>query len=202
MTEIVKEPGCSPIAAILYRAEDDVDTLLSDFALDRLRGGDRLGGIVQRNIKNAEGKKVDMQLIDLMTGRAIGISQTLGGGAASCKLDAGGLAESAQAVRRAVENAVDLVVINKFSKQEAGGHGLRDEFGEAIVAGLPLLTAVPEKCAEAWRDFTGDQAVTLPCARDALDAWWRDLSAGLPGRARSATEAGAEDRDWLWQTIC
>ncbi|ABD05765.1 conserved hypothetical protein [Rhodopseudomonas palustris HaA2] len=209
MTETPPDSDPARIAAIVYRAEDDVDGLLAAFAFERLRAGDRLGGLVQRNIKDATGRRVDMQLIDLMTGQAIGISQMLGGSAGSCKLDAAGLAESAQAVSRAVAAEVALVVINKFSKQEATGHGLRSEFAEAMVAGLPLLTAVPEKCADAWRDFIGDGGAELPCTRAAVEAWWREaapadshhaLCAQAP-TARTA-EQPADDRDWLWRTIC
>ncbi|MGP9813459.1 DUF2478 domain-containing protein [Rhodopseudomonas sp. NSM] len=207
MTETPTEADTPRIAAIVYRAEDDADGLLAAFAFDRLRAGDRLGGVVQRNIKDASGRRTDMQLIDLMTGRAIGISQMLGGSAGSCKLDAAGLAESAQAVTRAVAAEVALVVINKFSKQEATGHGLRSEFAEAIVAGRPLLTAVPEKCAEAWRDFIGDQGTELPCTRAAVEAWWREASSErtaalcAPGRT-GTTGRQPDDRDWLWRTIC
>lgn len=186
------------IAAIVYRAEDDVDTLLADFAFGRIAAGDRLGGIVQRNVKDAAGKKIDMQLIDLMTDEAIGISQTLGSGSGSCKLDASGLAASAQAVTRAVANGAALVVINKFSKQEATGHGLRNEFAEAIVAGRPLLTAVPEKCADAWRAFIGDEGAMLPCHREAIEAWW----AGTAPRLTPPATGNASDDDWLWKTIC
>jgi nucleoside-triphosphatase THEP1 len=177
MTQTPPETDAPRIAAIIYRATDDADGLLADFAMARLEAGDRLGGIVQRNIKDGSGRRIDMQAIDLMTGQAIGISQTLGGGAGSCKLDASGLADSAQAVARAIADGVTLVIINKFSKQEATGHGLRSEFAETIVAGRPLLTAVPEKCLDAWRDFIGDQGVELPCTRDAVDAWWRDAKA-------------------------
>ncbi|WP_420132365.1 DUF2478 domain-containing protein [Rhodopseudomonas sp.] len=171
------EPDARRIAAVIYRGDDDVDSLLADFAAERLHAGERLGGLVQRNIKDASGRRVDMQVIDLMTGAAIGISQTLGGGAGSCKLDAAGLADSAQAVTRAIAGNAALVIINKFSKQEATGQGLRAEFAETIVAGLPLLTAVPEKCAEAWRDFTGNSGIELPCERAAIDAWWREAVA-------------------------
>jgi nucleoside-triphosphatase THEP1 len=186
------------IAAIVYCAEDDVDTLLADFAFGRIAAGDRLGGIVQRNVEDAAGKKIDMQLIDLMTGEAIGISQTLGSGSGSCKLDASGLAASAQAVTRAVANGAALVVINKFSKQEATGHGLRNEFAEAIVAGRPLLTAVPEKCADAWRAFIGDEGAMLPCHREAIEAWW---AVTAPRLVPPAMGNGSDD-DWLWKTIC
>ena len=83
------------------------------------------------------------------------------------------IAEAAQAVTRAVQSEVELVIINKFSKQEAGGQGLRSEFAEAIMAGRPLLTAVPQSCVEAWGDFIGDQSATLACTPEAVEAWWR-----------------------------
>jgi nucleoside-triphosphatase THEP1 len=171
------------LAAVIYRAEDDVDSLLADFAADRLRAGDRLGGIVQRNIKDANGKKLDMQMIDLMTSRAIGICQSLGQGSQACKLDTSGLTEASTAVTRAIAGDVDLIVINKFAKQEANGHGLRSEFVEAILAGRAVLTAVPEKCLDAWSEFTGDRGTTLLCARRVVDAWWHEVSTRAARRA-------------------
>jgi nucleoside-triphosphatase THEP1 len=182
------------LAAVIYRAEDDVDTLLSDFAIARLAAGDRLGGIVQRNIKDADGKKIDMRMIDLMSGREIGISQALGQGSQSCKLDSSGLTEASTAVGRAIQSDVDLIVINKFAMQEANGRGLRNEFAECILTGRPTLTAVPEKCLDAWAEFTGDRGTTLFCARRVVDAWWQDVSSRAARRAhpwRLATE-GAE----------
>ena len=167
------------VAAILYRPDDDVDTLLADFARDLMRNGTRVGGIVQLNLRDERGK-TGMEALDLRTGRRISICQTLGSGSQACTLDAGGLAEAAMAVRRAISDDVALIVINKFSKQEASGRGLRDEFAEAIIAGVPLLTAVPENCIEAWTTFIGDHGTTLACARDAIEGWWRDLASRMP----------------------
>ena len=164
------------LAAVVYRPEDDVDTLLADFATDLLCAGERIGGVVQRNLKDENGRQVGMQMIDLMTGRAISISQRLGRGATGCKLDPAGLAEASLAVCRAIEEEVALVVVNKFSKQEAAGHGLRSELADAIVAGLVVLTAVPERCADAWSAFTGDRGTTLLCARQTIAEWWREVS--------------------------
>jgi molybdate transport system ATP-binding protein len=168
------------LAAVVYRAEDDVDTLLAEFAGDRLRAGDRLGGIVQRNIRDRDGRKIDMQLIDLMTGHAIGICQPLGSGSQSCKLNSSGLAEASVAVSRAIQAEVDLLLINKFAKQEATGHGLRSEFAEAIMAGRPTLTAVTEKCVEAWIEFTGRCGTALACDRQIVETWWREVLARPP----------------------
>ena len=175
----VAEIDPNRVAAILYRPKDDVDALLADFALDLVRSGERIGGIVQRNVKEGGGCQVGMQAVDLMSGREISICQPLGSGAMACKLDAAGLAEASVAVARAIEADVDLIVINKFSKQEAAGQGLRDEIADAISAGIPVLTAVPEKCLEAWRTFMGDVGTTLLCEPSVVEGWWRDLSARM-----------------------
>jgi len=178
------------VAAIVYRPQDDIDALLADFASARLREGDRIGGVVQRNLKDDAGRPNGMLVIDLLTGRDISICQPLGTGATACKLDPAGLAEASLAISRAVAEDTALIIVNKFSKQEAAGHGLRSELAEAIIAGGPVLTAVPEKCLDAWREFTGDLGTTLLCARHVVDEWWREVSSRRAG-ARAALESAA-----------
>jgi molybdate transport system ATP-binding protein len=129
-----------------------------------------------------------MQVIDLLTGRPISICQPLGTGAMACKLDPAGLAEASLAISRAIVENVALIIVNKFSKQEAAGHGLRSELAEAIIAGGPVLTAVPEKCFDAWREFTGDRGTMLLCARHVVEDWWREVSLRRAG-ARAAMQA-------------
>ena len=185
-------PDINPnhLAAILYRPEDDVDTLLADFAGSLLRNGERLGGVVQRNLKDETGRSSGMHVIDLSTGRQISICQPLGSGATACKLDPAGLAEASLAVSRAIAEDAALIIVNKFSKQEATGHGLRSELAEAIMAGGPVLTAVPEKCIDAWKEFTGDRGTTLLCARHVVEEWWREVSLRRRG-ARAAMQPAA-----------
>jgi molybdate transport system ATP-binding protein len=186
------------LAAVLYRPQDDIDTLLADFATDLLRCGRRLGGVVQRNVKDESGRLIGMAAVDLMSGRQISICQSLGSGAMACKLDPGGLAEAALAVTRAIAEEVDLIVVNKFSKQEAVGHGLRSELADAIVAGVPVLTAVPEKCLTAWTEFTADRGTTLLCARYVVDGWWQETSSRIArvrgGMAFAPDRAAATSR--------
>lgn len=172
------------IAAILYRPEDDVDALLANFAQDLVLRGERVGGIVQRNVKTDEGRKVGMFGIDLLTGCDISLCQSLGAGSTACKLDASGLAEASLAVGRAIEQGVDLIVINKFSKQEAAGRGFRNEIAATILSGIPLLIAVPETCFDAWIVFTGDIGTTLLCDSRVVSAWWDETSfrAGIRGQ--------------------
>jgi molybdate transport system ATP-binding protein len=180
------------LAAILYRPEDDVDTLLADFAEDRLRLGERLGGLVQRNLKDDRGEKVGMRAIDLLTRREISLCQDLGSGSTACKLDSAALAEASLAVVQAIDQRVDLIVVNKFSKQEADGKGLRHEIAAAIATGIPLLTAVPEKRLDAWTAFTGDVGAMLLCESLVVHGWWRDLSIRIG--ANAAFRPGADRR--------
>ena len=162
------------VAAIVYRPENDVDTLLADFAFEALNRGERIGGVVQRNLKDDCGRKIGMNVIDLESGRAIPMCQNLGPGAMACKLDAASLAEASLAILRAVARKVDLLIVNKFSKQEAAGRGLRQEIAAAIAAGVPVLTATPVTYLDAWTDFTGDIGTTLLHDAKVGRNWWRD----------------------------
>lgn len=173
------------LAAVVYQPADDVDDLLAGFAGDLVRRGRRLGGIVQRNTKGDRGQRARMEVVDLMTGRTVRICQDLGKEAAACKLNPAGLAEAATAVTRAVTAGVELVVVNKFSKQEAAGRGLRAEIADAVAAGLPLLTAVPDNCYNAWMGFTGGFGTTLLCERRIVEDWWLEM-ATQAGRGSTA----------------
>ncbi len=165
------------LAAVVYRSgEDDVDGLLSAFAADQIREGYRVGGVVQHAGQSADNGTPPMQMLDLMSGSLISISRDLGPGAQSCSLDLGGLADAAVAVNRAIAANVELLIVNKFSRQEAEGHGLRAEIGNAVVAGLPVLTAVPTKHYDAWIEFTGGFGTTLVCERPIIDEWWADMA--------------------------
>jgi Protein of unknown function (DUF2478) len=160
------------LTAIVYRPEDDADSLLRDFASELIRKGHQIGGLVQRNEKNSRDPHRAMELIDLMSGHAISISQA----GSECKLDPGALANAALAVERAIDAGVELVIVNKFSGQEAAGRGLRNELAAAVSAGLLVLTAVPEKHFDAWQAFTGGFGTTLASERAVIDDWWQEIS--------------------------
>lgn len=186
------------LAAIVYRPYHDVDTLLATFASDVICHGYRVGGVVQENIKGRCDTCQSMRLIDLMTGRAIAISQELGNGAEGCRLNPAGLAEAAVVVSGAVAANVELVVVNKFGKQEFAGGGLRAGIADAVMAGVPLVTAVPERNLDAWLEFTGSHGITLLCEQNYIDAWWRNVALHeKPARARASAQmrrSGLETR--------
>ncbi len=164
------------LAAVIYRPGDDVDSLLVSLAGRLQNEGYQLGGIVQRNQRGTCGPIKLMEVIDLMTSQVIPICQNLGPGSTGCKLDQSGLADAAQAVRRAIDGNVELVIINKFGRLEAAGQGLRSEIADTIMSGLPTLTAVSERVYSAWQEFTGGFGTTLLCDEDVVAAWWHDVA--------------------------
>jgi hypothetical protein len=63
-------------------------------------------------------------------------------------------------VEAALERA-ELVVINKFGKQEAEGRGLRGVIAEALERGLPVLVGVNGLNLPAFLAFAGGCATEL-----------------------------------------
>lgn len=165
----------SPIAAIVYRPTDHVEAIMVEVARALATRGVRLGGVLQHDIATVIDDPCAMELEDLDSGERFSLSQELGSGSEACRLDPASLAHAAMAVRRAVDKGAALVMINKFGAQEVSGSGLRAEMGVAVLAGIPLLTAVGERFLPDWQDFTGGASALLkPDAKDVL-AWWDAL---------------------------
>ena len=166
------------IAAVVYKPTDNIEALLARAARALGERGVRLGGVLQHDIATVIVDPCAMQLENLETGESIPLSQELGRGSISCRVDPDALARGSMAVRGAIARGVDLVIINKFGAQEVAGSGLRDEMAETVVAGVPLLTAVGERFLAEWKEFTGGEGVLLEPTLDAILAWWSAPRAG------------------------
>ncbi len=171
---MAEEPtGDTPrLAGVVYSGDTEIEQLLADLR-EKLtaRRSLRLGGIVPRYGDLMANGRREMLFDDLMGGGAISISQELGSGAESCILDVDGLARASLVILAAVEEGVDLVLAGKFAKQEAAGHGVRDEIGAALVADIPTLVVLRDSQLGRWRDFVGDDWQRLPPDVDAILAW-------------------------------
>lgn len=159
------------LAAILHPPGFATDGLLVMLARRLSAAGLRLGGVVQHAVAGAGIRPPEMRLEDLASGRTISISLDRGPGARGCRLDTAGLAEAAGLVGASLQATPDLVIINKFGRQEAGGGGLRAEIGLAMIHGLPLLTAVSEPMAFAWSAFAGPDWTQLPPDARQIERW-------------------------------
>ncbi len=161
-----------PLGAVIYSGDFEIEPVLQG-ARDRLlaAGRIRVGGIVPVFGGVHRNGRQEMFLEPIDGGDAILITQELGVGAESCALDLDGLTRARSAIGAAIEAQVDLLFVGKFGKQEAAGHGVREEIGAALVAGIPTLVALRDVQVEAWRAFAGDDWAPLDPTVDSVVDW-------------------------------
>lgn len=145
--------GFIPLSETGEGLHESVDALM--------QSGLRIVGALQYN--RPGGSDCDMELEILPSGPRMPISQDLGPGADSCRLDIQAFEQAVGEVAARLGGA-DLLVINKFGKVEAGGRGFRPLIGEALGAGIPVLIGVPAQTRAAFLAFADDLAQELTAA--------------------------------------
>lgn len=173
--------GWTRIAALPAEDSVRVQSLMQAFAEELIQKGVRVGGVTQTRVADASGKS-GIMLRDVANGAFYPISQDLGPGSVACNLDTGELALACAAIERAARGGAQLIVISKFSKQEAGRGGLCDAFRASMAARVPVIAAVSPHYRDEWRAFAGSLAEDVAPEREALAEWWAKLAAGAPDR--------------------
>lgn len=158
------ESAAAPAIGAIVAEQGGRDVLIA-FARELEACGVRVRGLVQRS-------EPEMHLVDIHGGRAYAITQNLGSGSLSCRIDPTGFAEASAVLRDALAEGADLVVVNRFGKLEADGGGLAAEMLTVMAEGVPLLTCVGAEQMAPWRAFTGGAAQLLPADLAALRRWW------------------------------
>jgi nucleoside-triphosphatase THEP1 len=176
-------PGLSQIGVMVYHDGLIGDALIAQCAADLVASGYRLGGVVQSNAHRHGRRRCDMYVRDLLSGDEIKISFDRGNEARGCRLDPDAFARIDAWVERAVLERVDLLIINKFGKEEAHGRGLRPVIAEALIAEIPLMIGVSTRNLCDFLTFVGDSATRLRPDIEAMTAW-----------CRNAIERGAHHR--------
>lgn len=161
------------IAAILYEADEGLksDTVLAEVAHGLKAKGVKLAGAVQSNPSMPGRQRCEIVLEDLATGRSIRASEDRGSEARGCRLDTSALEEAVGLSGTSLASDTALVVINKFGKREAEGHGFRPLIEQAVVLGVPVLVAVKRAHLEAWTTFVGGEPALLPVEHDTVEDW-------------------------------
>jgi hypothetical protein len=175
------------LAALVYDDHDDPDAILRDFA-DRLNAqGCRVIGMVQ------SGQCADSSLSAVLVhnGEMLPLAQPPSPGTTGCKLDLSRLEAAGARVADALAGGADLLVINRFGKRERDGKGLGFPIKRALDTDIPVIIAVSSDRFADWISFAGGMSVKPACERDALEAWWRNVS-------RHAPRPGAEEH----VTVC
>lgn len=131
----------------------------------------RLTGVVQENIELPDQARCDMVLRVLGTPERIPISQKLGDGSEGCRLDPGGLETAAGLVETALTRPTDLLIVNKFGKQELDGRGFRPLIAQALSQDIAVLLSVGRTALPGFLEFAGEVAVRIAADADALVRW-------------------------------
>lgn len=182
MIEKASEKAKMRVAAVIYAMgeAERVDRDLSQLANRLRQAGYALAGAAQHNTAEANSPCSDMVLEDLATGRRLEISTPLARTGGGCRLDATALEDATGIMAAALDRPVDLVIVNRFGKQEIMGHGFRSMMETAVARDIPLLTALNGVHRSAWDGFAAGMADILPPDPSAIERWCRAV---LPGKA-------------------
>lgn len=150
-----------------------LDPLLHGVARQAIADGKRVAGIVQVNHDRPDCARCDMDAVVLPDGPVIRISQSLGKEAKGCRLDPDGLETAVAATQAQLAQGADLLIINKFGKQEAAGRGFRPVIAEALSMGVDVLVGVNHLNLDALERFADGLAEAIDADSVALQAWIR-----------------------------
>jgi hypothetical protein len=164
----------SDLAALVYDKHQDPDQILREFAADLNGQGFRAVGLVQLG-HHCVDETLSAMLVH--TGEKLSLFQDLGSCSTGCRLDVGRLLGAGQMIASAIDAGADLLVVNRFGRQEREGKGLSYLVERALSADIPVVIAVPQHRFADWIKFADGMSVKLPCHREALDAWWSAVSA-------------------------
>lgn len=126
-------------------------------------------GAIQRNTHTQGQIRCDMDLEILPHGQRIRISQSLGEHAQGCRLDANAMAQAVAAVETTLEKgAPDVVVLNKFGKQEIEGSGFRDVLAACTQLGVTVVVGVGPAHLDAFLEYCDGLCFPLPHGVNAI----------------------------------
>jgi nucleoside-triphosphatase THEP1 len=170
------------LAAIKYDGTGGplVDEVLVEVAHVLKGNGVTVAGAIQRNEPVPNRRRCSITLEDLASGRRTLASEDRGPHARGCHLNTSALEEAAVLASSSIEPAVDLVIINRFGKQEAEGGGFRQAIEAAILLERPVLVGLSETNRLSWEAFTGSEAEYLPCSLEAVLSWCRSALPAAP----------------------
>jgi nucleoside-triphosphatase THEP1 len=176
------------LAALVYDEHQDPDAVLLDFATSLNTRGYHAIGMVQA------GHCADSSLsaVLLHSGEKLLLARDFDPAASGCRLDVDRLQSAGARIANALEAGADLLIVNRFGKRERDGKGLGYLIDRALKADTPVVIAVSNHRFADWISFAGGMTVKLACNRQALDAWWSDVSRDSHGDQRSGSRTICE----------
>ena len=156
---------------VVAEGRGEADACLRELAGLLREAGLKVAGAVQSNVETDPAYTCKMDLHILTGSEVIRISQDLGTLSKGCRLDPDGLERAVGLVGASLEQNPEVLILNKFGKQELDGRGFRPVVAQALMAGIPVLTAVNAGNVAQFRDFAGDMCEQLPAETSVLKDW-------------------------------
>lgn len=158
------------IAYVTLSGRGLIDDCLAEAVAELEARGMRLAGTVRVLPSDPRSHACDMDVRVLPDGPSRRISQPLGTLSTGCRLDTEAIETLSFAVEQRVLGA-DLLVINKFGKQEAAGRGLCQAIASAVEADIPVLVGVNGLNLPEFLSFVGPDARQLGGTPEEILAW-------------------------------
>ncbi|MCB1456432.1 MAG: DUF2478 domain-containing protein [Nitratireductor sp.] len=166
------------LAYVMAPGRGDTDLILQALACSIIKQGWRPVGTVQINSGHEGAGPCDMDVRILPDGDTIRISQTLGRASQGCRLDPAALETAVGLVEAELAKGADCLIVNKFGKHEAGGHGFRPVIADAVARDIPVLVGINGLNQDAFLDFIGGFATELRPDLPVLEDWLRSAISG------------------------
>lgn len=159
------------LGAIAYRDGQGVDPLITGVVQVLRAKGVAVCGVLQHETANPGNCCASMYLENISNGLHLRLSQELGSGSQGCRLNPHILAESSGQLLLEMDEHPDLLVLNRFGKGEAEGHGFRAVLEKAYQLQIPVLIGVKETYRSAWDDFSGEFSRALKVDSRSVLTW-------------------------------
>ena len=184
------DPHCD-LAALVYESDQDPDELLRGFASDLKARGSRVVGLVHTGHDCADAQGLSAMLVH--SGEELQLFQDLGACATGCRLDVGQLLDAGGKVASAIDAGADLVIVNRFGRQEREGKGLSYLIERALSAEIPVVIAVPSHSRLLTNDYRLDAAVAPISSLVLQDGFEKMLATEIGPECRCYIDLGIGD---------
>lgn len=134
----------------------------------------RVGGLLQEALYDSDGEISGLNAIDVLTDQRIPITRPPATDG-ECSFDVSALADTTAILRNAIDQRLDLVVVEKFGELEQEGKGLIDEIFQTIAADIPLLISVPSAALPLWQERSGELGSVVSFNLESFQQWWKNL---------------------------
>ncbi|TBW37414.1 DUF2478 domain-containing protein [Siculibacillus lacustris] len=173
---MTRDPDLPILAVVVHRPGEGA--MMERVAAAAAAAGLRLAGMIQHDVARADRPYSTMLLTDLSGGPEIVLSQDRGAASEGCHLDTAALEEAVGRLAVVLDATPlpDLLILSKFARREAEGHGFRQTIERAVDHGVPVLVGVSDPHLDGFRAFADGLELVLDGEAAAID-FLRELAA-------------------------